>query len=538
MTSRPPITPTGTPTGAPSRATASKPAPSLASTGAATDMPQSLCGKSLLCYSILALPLAFIGLPLYIHAPDFYATDGGLSLAVIGFLVFIVRLLDALQDPLFGMLSDRYPRARTPLMALAILVLAGAFFCLFAPPIPSAECTEQTLIATVWFFVTLLLATSAFSFLQINHNALGSLWSKNTFHKTKITAAREAMTMIGLLAGAALPAVLMLFMDKQQAFIAYGWIFAGLAGVAGTIFLVWTRRTPSMARACGLGDHEANYTEDGANTQAAAGAADFSGQTADNTESSKPKKLQNQRFQSLHEVIRPLNTHYRTFFVLYLISMLASALPAVLVVFFIRDVVGAEQYMGFFLAIYFLSGAMMLPFWTYLAKMVGKEKAWFCAMILAIISFIWAFFIGEGDIMSYAFICFFSGAALGAELALPPSILSDYIDRAGEDRHSAKNFALMTFLSKLSIALASVLAFAVLHFSGFMPAQDNAATALFSLGLVYAVVPCVFKAAAAGLLWRWIHAPTNTTLKGLHSDEKSLHTPNVHGGASDVERMQ
>lgn len=441
--------------------------------------PTTLCGRTLCLYSLLALPLAFVGLPLYLHAPDFYATESGLSLTVIGLMLFAVRLLDAMQDPFYGYLSDRFAHRRRMLMLAAIGVLVVSFFALFSPPGTMTQCPRSTLFISTWFFVALLLASSAFSFLQINHNALGSLWSKNTFQKTKITASREGMALVGLMIGAALPALLMHVMDKKSAFLAYGGVFVALMLLAGAIFLWWLRRPAACGSALNLA---------GAVPDAPVGDAD-----APRMSGLRP---------CLRETLRPLTTRYRMFFLLYLISALATAIPAVLVVFFIRDVLDAEQYTGLFLGIYFLSGALMLPFWTYVSTMCGKEKAWFIAMMIAALAYSWAFFIKPGAIMPYAFICFFSGAALGAEMALPPSILSDYIDREKETAHSSKNFALLTFCSKFSIALASILTFPLLHFSGYAPGVANKVTALLSASAVYALLPCLLKLLAAGILAR------------------------------------
>ncbi len=58
-------------------------------------------------YSILAIPIAFAGFPLYVLAPDYYATTHGLSLSLLGFLLLGLRLFDAIQDPVIGALSDR-----------------------------------------------------------------------------------------------------------------------------------------------------------------------------------------------------------------------------------------------------------------------------------------------------------------------------------------------------------------------------------------------------------------------------------------------
>lgn len=63
--------------------------------------------KALLTYGALAFPLSFAGLPIYLHAPDFYAVTLAQPLASLGLVLLALRLIDAFQDPLIGSLSDR-----------------------------------------------------------------------------------------------------------------------------------------------------------------------------------------------------------------------------------------------------------------------------------------------------------------------------------------------------------------------------------------------------------------------------------------------
>ena len=46
--------------------------------------------------------LAAAGLPIYIFAPTFYAENYGVGLTAIAAVLFWLRLIDAIQDPLFG----------------------------------------------------------------------------------------------------------------------------------------------------------------------------------------------------------------------------------------------------------------------------------------------------------------------------------------------------------------------------------------------------------------------------------------------------
>jgi GPH family glycoside/pentoside/hexuronide:cation symporter len=58
-------------------------------------------------YGLFAGFLAFAGLPIYIHAPKFFVDEYGVSLAAIGGVLLVLRLIDFVQDPLLGRLVDR-----------------------------------------------------------------------------------------------------------------------------------------------------------------------------------------------------------------------------------------------------------------------------------------------------------------------------------------------------------------------------------------------------------------------------------------------
>ena len=402
----------------------------------------SLPRLALLQYGFLALPLAFAGMPLYVHAPDLYASHYGISLTTIGFVLLGLRFFDAVQDPLIGALSDRYARYRYPMMAVAGILLVASFTALFNP-IDSPS-------YLIWFMLSMLVATSAFSVLGINLNTLGGLWSKDSHQKTRITSWREAFGLMGLLAAVILPTL-----------IGFFWVSVLLA-ILMLIALWLFCGSPSL-------------------------------------ESSSPSLKE--RGNILH-TLRTLPKQTRQFFGIYALSMLASSIPAILVMFYIRDRLDAEILTGVFLLLYFLSGALAMPLWQFISKKYGKYQSWLIATFLAVFSFIWAYFLGTGDILQYMAICMLSGIAFGADLALPPSILADHIQEHDQQADASLQFGLFAFLAKLALAVASAITFPLLDASGFTPAQENSEQALHALSLAYAAIPCLIKLGAAVLLWR------------------------------------
>jgi len=363
------------------------------------EQDRTLSRTSLAQYGFMAIALSFAGLPLYIHTPDYYAVDVGLSLSVIGGIIMAVRIFDAVQDPLLGWVSQKFTNARPYLLFTALGLLAVGFLILFHP-LQSAP-----LISLI---TGLLVTTTGFSLLSINYNALGSLWSKDTYQKTRITSWREALGLIGLLIAAILPS----FFSLQI----FSYILTALIFFSGFVLHIWLKNQDNVV---------------------------------------SKNQQRNQQTKDPFHIKDLISGENIWFFSLYTVSMIASAIPAVLVLFFIRDLLDAERLTGIFLLLYFLSGVCAMPLWHYLAEKTCKHAAWGMAMILAILSFIWAAFLGEGDIWQYVAICLFSGMALGAELALPPSILSDQIDAQKKERQTSYFFAGLSFLSKMSLAIGS-----------------------------------------------------------------------------------
>ena len=63
--------------------------------------------RQLLFYGLPGLPLAMLGLPLYVYLPSFYTQEIGLTLSTVGLALLAARSLDVITDPLVGWLNDR-----------------------------------------------------------------------------------------------------------------------------------------------------------------------------------------------------------------------------------------------------------------------------------------------------------------------------------------------------------------------------------------------------------------------------------------------
>jgi glycoside/pentoside/hexuronide:cation symporter, GPH family len=405
----------------------------------------------LLQYSFLAIPVAFAGFPLYVLAPDFYATHHGVSLSVLALVLLCLRAFDAVQDPFIGMMSDRFSGSAFFIMLASAQVLVISIYALFNP---------IGLDPVWWFAGCMLLAVTSYSILSINLNALGALWTDRKHEQTRITGMREAFGLVGLLLAVTMPAILGKYVPSNDVYVWFSGILAVLMLLALLTFNLWLKHAPSML----------NRQE-------------------------KPKQL--------WATLRMIPSATRRLYLVYGISVLASSIPAILVIFFIRDRLNAESYTGLFLLLYFLSGAVAMPLWKKLSSRYGKHQAWLLSTLLAVASFIWAYFLNEGDIWQYAVICIVSGMALGGDLALPPSILADHIHEHATDDSAATQFSILALLTKAGLAVGSAITLPLLDMVGFIPAGDNSVSALQYVSVAYALIPCVIKLFAAYLLYRF-----------------------------------
>lgn len=439
---------------------------SAAPRGRPTETLPKIRRPDLFLYGALAMPLAFAGLPVYLHAPDYYATSYGVSLATLGAVLLGLRIIDAVQDPLIGAFSDAFAaRRKTILLAGAFMLLAG-FAGLFSPPALS----PTGYIA--WFAVNVFICTTGFSILSINYQALGGLWPASSADRPRITGTREALGLVGILAASVLPSVLRNSYDGAAAFQIVTLVLAVLLIAGGILFLRWFARSPAAAGAVRLSD-----------PGVATGG--------------------------FRELLR--GGWARRFYTIYFISNFASAIPAVLVLFYVRDRLAAESWTGLFLLVYFLSGAASMPVWQAVARRVGTARAWGISMIVAVITFVWAFTLGAGDIVPFAIVCVLSGAALGADLALPPALLADRIERVGDRAIASRYFSGATFFAKASFALATGMTLPMLDALGYVPGAPATGDIGLYLSGVYALVPCAIKLVAAIWLLKSLQAVSAET---------------------------
>jgi glycoside/pentoside/hexuronide:cation symporter, GPH family len=413
--------------------------------------------RTLVAYGLPGLPLALLGIPLYIFLPPYYAGDLGVGLGAVGLVLLLARASDVITDPLVGTLSDRWSIGglrRKPWLLIGAPILMLGLWMLFVPPAGSGA---------LHLFGWSVCAYLGWTLIALPYQAWGAELSASYHERSRITTWRETWVILGTLLALVIPGVI----------IARGGSSAETLHALAVLLMVALPVTLLIALVV------------------------------------VPENIRGRtRPVSWHRGLTLLrqNKPFTRLVAAWLLNGIANALPATLFLLFVNDRLQAGDRAGLLLGIYFLAAVVALPAWLALARRWGKHRTWSLSMLWACLVFMWVPFLGAGDYGWFLLICVLSGASLGCDTAIPSAIQADVVDEdsaAGGGGRAGLYFGLWGMATKLALALAVGIAFPLLDIAGFVPGHDNTEVALLALALLYAGVPILFKLAATALMWNF-----------------------------------
>tara|TARA_Y100001935_G_scaffold255360_1_gene267917 strand:- start:1436 stop:2743 length:1308 start_codon:yes stop_codon:yes gene_type:complete len=384
-------------------------------------------------YACLSIPLAFLGLPLYVFIPKIYADLPGIGFGLAGIVIFCARLIDLITDPLMGFLGDRLRHIFHYFFWILIgcpMLIMGVYF-LFNPPSDAG-------LGYLAFFLSLTYL--GWTFVNVPYYAWGVELGKTEVQQRKIAAWREGAVLSG-----ALVALIVVALSTTSPMLSLTITFSAI--LAFSISLIFFLPRASVS-----------------------------------------KNLINPKFR---RIWINTSTTMRKLLSFHFFNALAAGIPATLFLIYITDVLGAsEKQSGLLLLLYFVSGVIALPLWIKLANKIGEVVTWQLAIVVAVISFFPVIFIEEGQIWQFALVCIFTGATLGADIALPAALQARIAAKETRDfgfPREGASFGLWGLAGKLALACSVGLIFPILE---LFPSEENRAAAL---PWMYAFIPMLIK---------------------------------------------
>lgn len=398
-------------------------------TASAQGRSYDLSTGAMLLFALPSIPLGLMSGPVGGILPSIYISHFGLSAAVVGLVTLIVRVFDAVTDPVIGYFSDRSTTRwgkRKPYIAVGVVVTClSAYYVYFPPPDPSAAYFLISFSALYlgWTLAEIPLAAWAVE-------ATGSTQARN-----RIFMLRWVMSSIGWLLVFAIP-FLPVFSSSEMSPDTMRWV--------GGVALVLLPATVALALARVPRGAELAVREEG-------GLLPF-----------------------VRAAMR--NRPFQVYLVTAILSGLGTGVYFSLSFLFFTQVLGHVQGFAILGLLNVIVGIPAFYFWSVVSSRIGHVRMWSLCHFLVAASMLSMLVLPAGKeyfVVTAVLTCVIQFFASGWYIGAGP-ILGDAVDydllKTGVNR-TGKYFALQALLGKATNGIGGGLGFALLSVIGYSAVQ-------------------------------------------------------------------
>lgn len=413
-------------------------------------------GWRLLRFSAITVPLYAASMPAAVYLPAIFARDFGISLGMIGAIFLAGQILNAVFDPLAGLLSDRtrsrFGRRKPWIFAGGILFVLGTAL-LFFPP---------SRISATYLAIALPLFYLGWSAIYTPFLAWSGEISGGYHQRTRIATYQTVVTSIALFLSLVLPTIAdqLSPADGRLQLTLMGGLVA--ASAIPALFLTLTAfREPPLPQAM-----EAFSLR-----------------------------------QSLHSVFS--NT--------LLLRVLASdvavragqTVRGSLIVFFVSYYMGRPEWAAGLFLFQYVFGILAGPIWLRIGFAIGKHRAAILGEVLQVLINLGLLLVTPAGFGLLLALTFLQGLAQGSGNLMLRAMVADIADKhrleTGEER-AGLYYSVFSLSEKAGAAIAIGIALPLVAWLGFDPKAVNTPEALNGLLLVFALGPAIAHAISAALV--------------------------------------
>lgn len=389
----------------------------------------------------------------------FYTDIFGISAATVGTMFLVVRLLDAITDPLMGFLADntrtRFGQFRPYLIWL---VIPFAVCSILAFTTPDLGDTGKVIYAYITYTMLML----AYTAINIPYSALGGAITKDPKERVSVQSYRFVFGMLGGLIVTLLTLPLVQWFGQGNRELGYQLTIAAMSAVGVLLFVL-----------CFLGTKERVH----------------------------PPADQQLKFKAALASVWK-NDAMRTLAVVAVLLLCGIAIKNTLAIFYVKYYLLREDLITPFISLGMIGNIIGVALAAPLVRYVDKVQAYKALQIIAAVFSFAAFWVGPDQLVLAFVVYFFWSFFLQMATPMLWAKIADTVDsgqRSSGMRATGLVYASVVFFIKIGIALGGAIAGWWLAFSGYEPNQVQTASSQLGILFAFTVLPAI-----TSLLVAWV----------------------------------
>ncbi|HQF63825.1 MAG TPA: MFS transporter [Anaerolineaceae bacterium] len=417
------------------------------------DTTSKLRTRTKLFYGIGDLGNALVNSAIQFFLMKFY-TDAALILpALAGNALLIGKIWDAVNDPLFGWITDktksRFGKRRVFMIFGAIPLGISIALLWFIP--------KADLPATfIWIAATFILFDTLWTLTNVPYYSLTSELTDDYDERSSLTTYRMVMAVPAYLIGVALTPVIVGLFALQRT----GYAFIGiLYGIIAAVVL--------LVSAAGLRERKDLVTA--------------------KPETSPLKSL----------LIAIKNKPFVKLCGIYFIINISFAFIKILMAYYIEYQLLMKAETSLVMGLMLVCVTLSLPFWQWVSRKIDKGPAYGLGMLVGGAAVVLTFFLPHHSTMLIYLIAVLAGFGFSAQWIFPWAMVADVADydrlETGQQR-SGVYYGVWGLATKISEALALAAVGWILTGFGYVPNVEQTPHALLGIRLFFGLIPaaCIF----------------------------------------------
>ena len=404
--------------------------------------------KTLLTYSSGSLGNNMIYALINSYLLIFLTDNFGVGAAAVGTLFLVARIIDAITDPIMGVIVDnthtKIGKSRPYLFVIPIFISITTIMCFSTPDLSYSN-------KIIWIYVAYILWGISFTAMDIPYWSLSANITRSSEGKTKIVTSARTVAYVGsfIIFTLTIPLVSLLG----------SWTKVAIIYVCFANIFTWITA---------FGIREIN--------------------TSDTTK--KKEKQGFKQFISLLKTNKPL----RIVLLSMLVLELSGSIKNTISIYYIKYNFNAEMMIPVVSSIGMVAsilGGLISP---YLTKKIGKRNTALLGLLVSAVGSLLVFTLSYSSLYTMIVINFICGVFDGAGYITLTSMVADCVEygewKTGH-RSEGMIFSLNIFKSKISSAIGGSLCGYILAYIGY---EANSYQSIFTLNgihIIQTLIPCI-----------------------------------------------